>query len=243
MAIILNNQPVDSQKDLFTTNDVKSGNPPSAFRNFDDKTLYEPQRDNHFEFVVEFSGNDRLLKFGKATDDTASSSESAYLDNASEFLRVSLKTAFLPQIGVNPINVKRGNSDIVFAGSPIIGHSGNISFNDWIGIRTYDICLAWSQLVYNMKTDKVGLAQDYKRVAHIFQYTPTWQLVRAWKLNGVFPTNVQGGELNYEGGNAQMQVQMTLSYDNFEIDYSALDNTTAVATTRLATTGVRAMTR
>ena len=233
MGIYLGNSknPTDSTKDILMVGNSTQGEmPPSAFRDFSDKRKYEPQRDNHFEFVVEFDGNDKLLRYGESIDSENGSSTDAYFGDVQHILRVSLDSAFLPEIGVGTIPVKRGNSDIVFAGAPNIGHSGTLNFNDWIGVRTYDILLAWFQLVYNMTTDKVGLAQDYKRTAHIFQYTPTWQLVRAWQLNGVFPTGVKGGDLSYSnGGNAQMKVQATISYDNFELDYRTLDATLARA--------------
>lgn len=225
MAIKLNNISVNSQKDYFNKSDTVTNQVPSAFRevigNYD---IYEPQRENHFEFMIDIGNNDKLLAWDKSVDAEVGDLSNLYFGNVSEILRVSLDSAFLPEIGVDTLTVKRGNSEVVFAGTPKIGHSGTLSFNDWIGTRTYDLLLAWFQLVYNMKTDKVGLAQDYKRTAHIFQYTPTWQLVRAWKLNGVFPTDVKGGALSYSaGGNSIMKVEATLYYDNFEIDYETMN--------------------
>lgn len=221
MAINLGGKERNSAKDWLVSDTKDEMQAPSAFRNLRDSRIYEPQRDNHFEFVVEFGGDDKLLRWGEHTEGLEINPD-GYFDKVGDTLRVSLESAFLPTIGVGTINSNRGNSDIVFAGKPNIGHSGTLSFNDWIGARTYDICLAWFQLVYNQTTDKVGLAQDYKRTAYIYQYTPTWQLVRAWKLNGVFPTEVKGGDLSYANGTSQMKVSMTLSYDNFEIDYETL---------------------
>ena len=225
MPIILNNKPVWSEKNFINTNDTSTGHVPSAFKDIANRyDIYEPQRENHFEFVLNFE-QPRLLMWDKAVDESVGPNDSSkYFYDAEEILRVSLDSAFLPEIGVDTIQVQRGNSEVVFAGKPKINHSGTLSFNDWIGTRTYDLLLGWFQMVYNQHTDKVGLAQDYKRTAHIFQYTPTWQLVRAWKLNGVFPTDVKGGALSYsQGGNAQMKVDATLSYDNFEIDYDTLN--------------------
>lgn len=226
MPIILNNKPVASGKNFFNTNDTATNHVPSAFKDIANKySTYEPQRENHFEFILDFE-QPRLLMWDKAVDDRirGSIADTAFED-AEEILRVSLDSAFLPEIGVDTIQIQRGNSEVVFAGKPKINHSGTLSFNDWIGTRTYDLLLAWFQMVYNQHTDKVGLAQDYKRTAHIFQYTPTWQLVRAWKLNGVFPTDIKGGALSYsQGGNAQMKVDATLSYDYFQIDYDILNS-------------------
>lgn len=226
---------IPSQKDLLNTSDTFGTVPPSAFRELSDATIYEPQRNNHFEFVADFSQDDldKLLKWNKATDATTGGQDDPYLYNVEDILRVSLDTAFIPEIGINTLQVKRGNSEKVFAGSPNFNHSGTLNFVDYIGARTYDVALAWFQLVYNMKTDKVGLAQDYKRTAHIFQYTPTWQLVRAWKLYGVFPTSVKpAGNITYDGQSDKMKVEMVLSYDNFEIDYETMNSKINTASAR-----------
>lgn len=225
---------IKSQKDLLNTSDASTNIPPSAFRDISDARIYEPQRNNHFEFVVDFSKDDldKLLKWNKATDATTGADD-PYLYNVEDILRISNDTAFLPEISVEPIKVKRGNSENVFAGGPTFNHSGTLRFNDWIGARTFDVCLAWFQLVYNMKTDKVGLAQDYKRTAHIFQYTPTWQLVRAWKLYGVFPTSVKStGEITYDGTSDKMKIEMAISYDRFEIDYETINSKINTANAR-----------
>lgn len=229
----INNIP--SQKDLLNTSDTYGAVPPSAFRELSDTRIYEPQRNNHYEFVVDFSQDDldKLLKFSKATDSTVGGQDDPYLYNVEDVLRVSTSSSFLPEIGVNTTPVKRGNSEVVYAGSPNFTHSGTFTLTDYIGARTYDVALAWFQLVYNMKTDKVGLAQDYKRTAHVFQYTPTWQLVRAWKLYGVFPTSVKSaGNVSYDGTSEIMKVEMTLNYDRFEIDYETLNSKINTASAR-----------
>ena len=119
----------------------------------DNPTLYDPQRSNTFEFVV--TGIDNLLRAGY--DGTE---ENAYITDAQETLRLSVDSASIPMFSQTPIEIKRGNSTIKFAGTPTFD-SGSITVIDYMGADTKSALIAWQALSYNVKTDRVGNAADY----------------------------------------------------------------------------------
>ena len=132
---------------------------------------YEPQRSNTFKFYVS-SLNGLLEEWGVTTDTTE--------DQA---LELSVKASSVPHFNIDPITINRGNNQMHFAGKPTFGN-GQITIHDYIGAHTKEILMAWQRQAYNVETEKVGLAKDYKRTAYLLEYTPTFQLVRTWVLEG-----------------------------------------------------------
>ena len=145
----------------------------------DNPALYDPMRNNTFEFVV--TGLDKLLRVG-----ADGSEENAYITNAQEVLRLSVDSASIPMFTQEVIPVKRGNSTIKFAGTPSFA-SGSLVVNDWIGADSKSALMAWQNLSYNVKTDRVGNAADYKKDCWLIEYTPDYtKQVRQWQLKGCF---------------------------------------------------------
>ena len=132
----------------------------------DNPALYDPMRNNTFEFVV--TGLDKLLRVG-----ADGSEENAYITNAQEVLRLSVDSASIPMFTQEVIPVKRGNSTIKFAGTPSFA-SGSLVVNDWIGADSKSALMAWQNLSYNVKTDRVGNAADYKKDCWLIEYTPDY---------------------------------------------------------------------
>lgn len=171
--------------------------------------LYEPQRTDTYEFVV--TDIDNILRAGTLGTET-----NAKIVNAQEVLRISNVSSSLPHFSQSVIAVKRGNNTMKFAGTPTF-ESGKVSFNNWIGADTISALMAWQNLSYNVRTEKVGLAGDYKKDAYLIEYTPDYQKVRQWILHGCWISSLTEDEFNNEQ-NEKKKISATIEYDWAEID-------------------------
>ena len=181
----------------------------------DNPELYEVQRDNNFEFVVE--GLDKLLRAGATGDD-----DSDYITNGQEVLRFSTVSTFIPTFELGTIEIKRGNNTMKAAGTPTF-QSGQFAINDYIGADSKSVLLAWQALAYNVKTEKVGRMSAYKKDCTLLEYTPDYKLVRAWKLKGCWVSNVNQTDYNMENS-GKKTVTATIQYDKAYIDYDFATN-------------------
>ena len=176
--------------------------------------LYEPQRGNTFLVEVNFPdgffANDTVLQ---------KQNPHAYA-NPKEVLRVAVSSSFVPHFTVDPIVVKRGNSSIKFAGTPTY-KDGDIKLTDFIGAGSKDLAMAWQRKVYNSKTEKVGLASDYKVSAKLLEYTPDYQVVRTWTLYGAWISGLSEDDYSHESTDKR-EIACTMVYDKAEIDVSSL---------------------
>ena len=167
--------------------------------------LYDPMRNNTFEFVV--TGLDKLLRVG-----ADGSEENAYITNAQEVLRLSVDSASIPMFTQEVIPVKRGNSTIKFAGTPSFA-SGSLVVNDWIGADSKSALMAWQNLSYNVKTDRVGNAADYKKDCWLIEYTPDYtKQVRQWQLKGCFISGLSEDAYSMSS-DGKKTISATIEYD------------------------------
>lgn len=175
-----------------------------AYHLADNPTLYEVQRDNNFEFIV--TGIDNILRVGANETD-----ENAFIKNAQETLRFSVVSAPIPTFNQSVIEVKRGNSIMKAAGVPTF-KEGSVVVNDFIGADTKSALMAWQQLSYNVKTERVGAMADYKKTCYLQEYTPDYKLVRTWKMVGCWVSDISEGDFNMES-NGKKTITATIQYD------------------------------
>ena len=168
---------------------------------------YEIQRSNTFELRIE--GLNKTLNIPQNT---------VAAENAEEVLKLSVSSSSVPHFTQNVIEIKRGNNTMKFAGAASFGE-GTIKYNDYIGAGTKDVLVAWQQKCYNVRTEKVGLAKDYKRDATLVEYTPDFQIVRTWKLYGCWISGLSEDEYNSESADKHA-VTATIQYDKAMIDIS-----------------------
>lgn len=181
----------------------------------DNPQLFEVQRQNNFEFVV--TDIDGITRAG------ATGSESnAHINNAQEMLRLAVTKAFIPHFKQETVSIKRGNSTLKYAGVPSF-EAGQIDFNDYIGADVKSILMAWQNLSYNVKTEKVGSLDvtNYKKNCYLIEYTPDYRKVRTWILYGCWISNLSEGEYTSESGDKHL-INCTIEYDRAEIDLSEL---------------------
>lgn len=173
----------------------------------DNPQLYEPARSNNFEFIVTDLTN--LVKPGVSEDLT---SEERFIQNGQEILRVSVLETSVPHFELSSIEVQRGNAKIKFAGTPTF-NDGTLIVNDYIGARTKDILLAWQAKAYDVKSEAVQLASNYKKLGWLLEYTPDYsQVIRAWKLYGCWVKTLSEDNFSNETNNKRT-VNASISYD------------------------------
>ena len=157
---------------------------------------YEVQRTNNFRVV--FDDLDGIA------------------NGASDIIELACDTAGLPTTTNDPIELDYGNSNIKVAGKATVDDV-SITVKDFIEPDVELILWKWRMKVYNPATGKVGWAKNYKRTARIIQYGPNGEVTRGWKLEGVWPTSLDLGDLDYSSGDKK-QITMNLSVDTAYID-------------------------
>ena len=162
---------------------------------------YEPQRNNNFE--VHIYGLSGLLTIDKGIKIPQNIAEE----------NLTLSAVSVGQINTNVgiITIPYGNTKVKYAGLPEISDS-DIVYNDYIGKSTERIIAAWHGLVFNPKTETIGRASVYKKPGLLVETAPDGTRARVWQLKGCWPSNVQYGQYDYNGG-ATRQITMTLTYD------------------------------
>lgn len=177
----------------------------------DNPQLYEIQRSNNFELIV--TGLENLRRPGTVGDEST-----AVIKNAQEVIRLSVASSFVPSFSQQSIEIRRGNSSFKYAGVPTFS-GGQVVVNDYIGADTLGCLNAWQALSYNVYTEKVGLASDYKKECTLIEYSPDYQVVRKFNLHGCWISSLTQSDFNSDG-NDKHQITMTIEIDRAEIDTS-----------------------
>ena len=85
--------------------------------------------------------------------------------------------------------------------------------NDFIGAKTKSVLLAWQALAYDVKTEKVHRADNYKRTCYLYEYTPDNDtVIRYWELVGCWISGLSEDTFSMED-NAKRTVSATIVFD------------------------------
>ena len=133
---------------------------------------------------------------------------------------------FVPHFALGKFEIKRGNSTVKFTDTPT-WDSGTVEFQDFVGLETKNVLMAWQALAYDVNTDTQGRAGDwvdedgvthrgYKRDAYLIEYTPDHQQVRYWKLIGCWISQISEStfDVSETGGRT---ISCTFEYDRAEM--------------------------
>ena len=150
---------------------------------------YEVQRTNHWE--IQITGIP-----GDGTD---------------EMVTLLTSSAAMPQFSVETVELTHVNGKSKVAGAPTL-EAGDLTVLDAIDVDMEMRLYNWFCQVYNPKTNQMGWSSVYKKNAKLVLFGPDGSSKRVWKLEGVWPTTFNPGELNYDGSDKKM-LTMTLSYD------------------------------
>jgi len=147
---------------------------------------YEPQRLNNFELNI-----DGIADY--------------------EAFKLSVHSAAIPEISVDPIEIPYGNTRVKVAGA-VTYNDVSVVVNDWIGKDIEKVITMWMNQVFNPDTQAVGQAATYKKSGTLSQFSADGTRVRHWRLIGLWPTSVSYGDYAQDSSDRR-QISMTLSCD------------------------------
>lgn len=174
------------------------------------KELYEIQRGNNFDFIIDSSLNG-VQAYGNDT---------VTFPNAQEYIRLSVSSASVPHFKQTAIEVRRGNTAVKYAGV-LSWDSGTLEVYDFIGAKTLDILMGWQAQAGNPLYQTVGQQADYKRDATLIEYTPDYnETVRVWKLDGCWISSISENNFSVDENGAR-KISVTIEYDRAYVDYNA----------------------
>lgn len=154
---------------------------------------FEVQRTNHFEIVI------NLDDLGLST---------------SEHLRMSTLSVSAPQVSADAIELNHGNETIKVAAKPKFNDL-TITVYDTLGVDQLGVLQEWFNRVFNYETKLMGNVKDYKAEAVLYMYSPKSEVIRKWRLFGVWPKSFnQTNDFSFESQEAQ-NVQFELAVDRF----------------------------
>ena len=163
---------------------------------------WEPQRTNNFEVQFMDIGGLSSIDGGIAMP-----------TNASDCLTLSTVSVSGLNTQIPALDVSYGNNTIHYAGKPSYSDL-TISFNDYIGIQTERIIMAWSKLVYDPKTEKIGRASVYKKNGYLLEFSPDGDYIKMWQLEGCFPGDVSFDEYSNDN-NSIRKINVTFHVDKY----------------------------
>ncbi len=199
---------------------------------------YETARSNFFQLIVE-NLDDLLYPEYSYSDNNLT--DASYVTGKSkkklmgqDVLRLSINKAFVPHFSMTPIEVRRGNSVVKFADTPTWDGNKTLEFQDFVGLETKSVLMAWQALAYDVMTDTQGRAAryqvgvdgsnqpiyrpGYKKDCTLVEYTPDFQPIRYWKLIGCWISAIQESDFDVtNGGNGGRQITVTFEYDRAEM--------------------------
>lgn len=172
----------------------------------DNPAIYEPSRNNAFEFIINSNINTLVQAGVMLPDDTT------LLTGVQEVIKLSVSEASVPHFDLEPIEIRRGNSRMKFAGTPSFSDC-TIKCNDYVGARTKAVLLAWQALAYNVAKDVVNLATNYKYDCKLVEYTPDYsKVVRTWTLKNCWIRSLSEGSFTHESSDKRT-IDVTIIYD------------------------------
>jgi hypothetical protein len=175
---------------------------------------YEAARNSFFVFYVDPSQLTNLYSPDFDPDSgEASVEDGTRFDGqmASDYLRLNVVKASVPNFTIEPMEYRRGNDVVKFAGVPTF-KDGSITVDDVVGLRTKDMLYAWQYLAYNPITRKGGRMKDYKKNATLIEYTQDFEQIRSWTLYGCWISNITEDPFNKEQ-DGKRAIRATIVYD------------------------------
>lgn len=168
---------------------------------------FEPQRQNNG--VLYISG---LESFGEGVKDSE------------DVIALSLQSFPIPKQRNEPVLLPYMNQVRKVAGRAEVDEI-EVVVRDFVDTKTALILLNWRASVYDPQTGRVGFARNYKREAEVHLFGPgintgagTGQSaagkvpVRKFRLEGVWPSMLDPGDIDHEG-TEKLTMNMTLQVD------------------------------
>ena len=205
--------------------DLNDTNKLGTYHISSDLQNYESARSNFFSLIVEDFDDLLYPQFsytGENPDNEYVTKRNSGKHTGQEVIKLSVNKMFVPHFTLEKIEVRRGNSTVKFTGTPS-WDAGSIELQDFVGIETKNVLMAWQALAYDVNTDTQGRAGDwtdedgvfhrgYKRNCTLIEYTPDFQQIRYWTLVGCWISQISESNFEVEGSGAR-SITATLEYD------------------------------
>jgi len=140
-----------------------------------------------------------------------------------ESIKISVESAFLPNVTNEEIELPYWNSRIWVAGKASY-ETGTLTLRDFVDAGTAATIWNWYQKVYDAGSfggasgGTIGRQSDYKATADVIAYSvghDGGDEAGHWFLAGVWPTAVNFGTLDYTA-NDIVKIEVTLRYEHVE---------------------------
>jgi hypothetical protein len=174
---------------------------------------YEAARTGFFSLIVD--DIDNIVKASYSGDREAATANDK-IARAQEILKLNVVKAPVPNFTIKPLEYKRGNDTVKFAGTPDY-KTGSIVVDDVVGMDTKSILLAWQGLAYNVYTRKGGRMKDYKKNCTLIEYTQDFEQVRSWTMYGCWISGITEGDFDKEN-DGKRQITAEIQYDRAELN-------------------------
>jgi hypothetical protein len=175
---------------------------------------YEAARTGFFSLIVDDS-IDNIISAAYSGDPKDATSGDK-IARAQETLKLNVVKAPVPHFTITPLEYKRGNDTVKFAGVPEF-QSGSITVDDVVGMDTKSILMAWQALAYNVYTRKGGRMKDYKKNCTLIEYTQDFEQIRSWTLYGCWISGISESEFDKEN-DGKRQITADIQYDRAEMN-------------------------
>ena len=167
------------------------------------KEIYEIQRGNNFEVTID----DKFIR-----KLTGVNTPSMSFPNGQDYIRISVASFSVPHFSQNPIEVRRGNTSVKYAGVMSFG-SGSLQCYDFIGTQVKDILMAWQAKSGDPLKQTVGLQAEYKCDCTLLEYPPDYDhIIRTWRLEGCWISEISEPEYSVDSNDSR-RISVTIQYD------------------------------
>ena len=167
---------------------------------------YEIARGNFFTFIVEDLGDLVRSDFNLVEPE-----ENDLIKNGQEVIKLSVTKASVPHFSIAPIEIRRMNSVIKYAGLPTFD-AGTIEAQDYVGLDTKSVLMAWQAKAYDVVKDVGGRAKDYKKNCTLVEYTQDKKEVRHWDLIGCWISDITEDEFDV-AADGDRRITCAISFD------------------------------
>lgn len=145
---------------------------------------FEIARSNYFTLVVE-----NLGALVRSDFSLIEPTEDDLIQNGQEVIKLSVSKASVPHFSISPIEIRRGNSVVKYAGVPTFA-AGSLEAQDFVGIDTKSVLMAWQAKAYDVINDVGGRAADYKKNCTLIEYDQAHNEIRHWELIGCWISSI-----------------------------------------------------
>lgn len=129
-----------------------------------------------------------------------------------DVINLSVSSFKLPKMENEIVTLAFQNGEVYIAGKAKTS-GGSIVVKDFVDQDTLGAIMRWRNLVFSSKTDKIGLAKNYKKTVFVVLTGPNGDGVRMCKLSGVFPPADPDFTDLSMSNNGIVELTLTLSCD------------------------------